>query len=372
MTVRTVVSVLRRTSPRFVRNVAILIAVIATGMASAVPSALADEPPAPAPAAPEAAPPTNLAAAPTPAMPDTPAVAASAPPPVPAAPAAPPPPPYSLPWQLRPVTVGNVVRLDTATAFYEDAMGNTGSTVASTLLASYKVTPEIAPMVRVGFSRNDAPAAGADGSSFVNPIIGATYARKIDSFRLAGFLGTTIPVGMGAGDMPDAGASLANAAGIKARSAMDNAMFAVNYMTGIAGLGFAYVDHKFTAQIEATLLQLFRVRGDNAASATDSTRTNATAGIHLGYFLIPQLSVGGDLRYQRWLSHPTSRNAMGMSVPIPDANMDTVTFAVGPRAHFKFGKASWIRPGISYARGLDAPLTTTAFNVVQIDVPVVF
>jgi hypothetical protein len=224
----------------------------------------------------------------------------------------------------------------------------------------------------MGFSRNDAPAMGADGSSFLNPVVGATYARKLDSFRLAGFLGATIPIGMGAGNMPDAGAAGANAAGIKARSAMDNAMFAVNYMTAIAGLGFAYVDHKFTAQIEATVLQLFRVRGDSAASATDSTRTNSTAGVHLGYFLIPQLSLGGELRYQRWLTHPTSRNAMGASVSIPGANMDTVTFAVGPRAHFKIGKTSWIRPGISYARGLDAPLTTTTFNVVQLDVPVVF
>ena len=110
-----------------------------------------DRPPpaAPAPTAPEraaalGAPGTAAAVA----MTNTPAATA---PPRPGAPAAPPPPPYSLPWQLRPVTVGNVVRSDTAMAFYEDAMGNSGSTVASTLLASYKITPEIAPMVRMGF-----------------------------------------------------------------------------------------------------------------------------------------------------------------------------------------------------------------------------
>jgi hypothetical protein len=141
---------------------------LTAGLLLSVSSARADEPTAPAPEAPVAAAPdpapTAAPAAPRQmAMADTPAVAASAPPPVPAVPAAPPPPPYSLPWQLRPVTVGNVIRLDTATAFYEDAMGNTGSTVASTLLASYKITPEIAPMIRMGFSRNDAPAAGAAG-----------------------------------------------------------------------------------------------------------------------------------------------------------------------------------------------------------------
>jgi hypothetical protein len=240
------------------------------------------------------------------------------------------------------------------------------------LLLSYKVTPEIAPLVRIGFVKNDAPGVVPDGTSFINPILGAMYARKLGSFKLAGFLATSIPVGAGAGNTPDAGAARANADATKARSGMDNAMFAVNYMTGIAGLGFAYVDHKFTAQVEATLLQLFRVRGDNAASATDATRTNSTVGLHLGAFVIPQLSVGGELRYQRFLSHPTARNAAGAHVPIPDANMDTVTFAVGPRAHFKLGKSMWVRPGISYARGLDAPLTTTSFNVVQVDVPVVF
>jgi hypothetical protein len=32
----------------------------------------------------------------------------------------------------------------------------------------------------------------------------------------------------------------------------------------------------------------------------------------------------------------------------------------------------WLRPGISYARALDKPLSTSSYNVVQIDVPVVF
>src|SRR4029077_17875411 len=137
---------------------------------------------------------------------------------------------------------------------------------------SYKVTPNLAPMVRMGFVNNAAPGAAPDGQSFVNPIVGATYSRKIgSSFRLAGFVATTIPIGMGGGNTPDAGAAGANSAGIPARSAMDNAMFAVNYLTPIVGAGFAYIDHKLTVQVEATVLQLFRVRGENAASATDST-----------------------------------------------------------------------------------------------------
>src|SRR5688572_24548006 len=61
------------------------------------------------------------------------------------------PPPYSLPFQLRPVVVGNVVRSDTAFAFYEAPAsapnaGNAGSTVVTTLLGTLKVTDQLAPL----------------------------------------------------------------------------------------------------------------------------------------------------------------------------------------------------------------------------------
>src|SRR6187397_977069 len=70
------------------------------------------------------------------------ASAAGAPPGAEPAPA-PPPPPYSIPWQLRPAAAATVVRSDTAMAFYENpATGESGTTVASMLLGSYKITPE--------------------------------------------------------------------------------------------------------------------------------------------------------------------------------------------------------------------------------------
>lgn len=290
------------------------------------------------------------------------------------APALPPPPspPYSLPWQLRPVTVGNVVRSDTSLALYEDAAGNSGQAAATMLLGSYAVTPTLAPLLRIGFVGNEAPESSPEGSSFLNPIVGVTYARKLGMFRLAGFLATTLPIGQGAGDKPDAGAAGADAAGIRARSAMDNAMFATNYLTPIVGLDAAYVRGGFTVQAEVTLFELFRVRGDHAASATDSARTNSTYGLHAGYFIIPQLSLGGELRYQRWLSDVTQRSASGGTVAIADSAKDTFTFGVGPRGNFKLGKNAWVRPGISYSQGLDKPLTDAKYRMVQVDVPVVF
>jgi hypothetical protein len=329
-------------------------------------TARADEPapppPAPVPAASDVAP----AAAAVPA--ETAVANANL---APAVAPAPPPPPYSLPWQLRPVAAASVVRSDTAVAFYDNGMGASGSTVATMLLASYKVTPSLAPMVRLGFVQNDAPAAGADGTSFVNPVVGATYARKINALRWAAFLAGTVPIGMGAGNTPDAGAATADTAGVRARSAMDNAMFAVNYFTAIVGGDLAYVDHKVTVQLEATLFQLMRVRGENAGSATDSSRTNSTVGLHAGYFIVPFLSLGGELRYQRWLTTPTQLS-MGNKVPIADVAKDTMTVAFGPRAQFQLSKGIFLRPGISYARALDKPVSDASYNVIQVDLPLYF
>jgi len=174
----------------------ILIQVVAiTALAGA---ARAEDPPAPAvvPAAPEAA-------APVPA--ETAVANATI---TPAAAPTPPPPPYSIPWQLRPVAAANVVRSDTAVAFYDNGAGANGSTVATMLLGSYKLTPSLAPLVRLGFVQNDAPATGADGTSFVNPIVGATYARKIAALRWAAFLGATIPIAIAANGARVAGTGM--------------------------------------------------------------------------------------------------------------------------------------------------------------------
>lgn len=298
-----------------------------------------------------------------------------------AAPAAPAPPraepPYSLPWQLRPVTTDNTVRIDSVAAVFNDAQGNLDEAVATVLSASYRLTPDWAPMVRLGFVGNDAPGAAVDGSTFANPVLGATYTRRIGQYNLALFGATTIPIGTGGGDNPNPGAAKTNAASSTARPA-DNAMFAVNYMTEILGADFAYVKHGFTAQAEATLLQFIRVRGGDTAAATDAFRTQSAVGLHLGYFIGSHFSLGADLSYQRWLSHPTTVNAgTGARVSIASADMDALTAAAGPRFHFRLGKHAWVRPGLSFVRGFDrrgfdAPLLTAQATAVQLDVPVMF
>ncbi len=288
----------------------------------------------------------------------------------PATPAVVAPPPYSLPWQLRPASVGNVVRSDTSVALYrtKNAAGDefAGSTVASTLLATYKISPSLAPLVRAAIVENSEPGPTlGSATSFVNPVVGLTYGRKVGAdFRFAALAAAGLPIGMG-GDKKRSMDEVASATfrGIAARSAMDNAMFAVNYFSVIGGADLAYVASKLTVQAEVTLLQLFRAR--NETIDVDNKRTNLTAGLHAGYFLLPMLSLGGEIRYQRWLSTPAA-------VTAAPAARDTVTFAVGPRFHFKVSPTTWLRPGISYSRAMDAPLSDAHYHIVQVDVPVAF
>lgn len=285
-----------------------------------------------------------------------------------------PKPPYSIPFQLRPAAAVTVLRTDTSFAFYDDPVsGAEGTTVASTLLGSYKLTDNISPIVRLGIVSNSPP--GTDGATgFLNPVIGGTYVLPLGSeLRAAFFLGFALPLGSGGGDTPDPAKMASNAAGIRARSAMDNAMFSVNDFVVFPGASVAYVAHGLTLQAEVTVLQLMRVRGEDAVNGMgaslnpDSSRTNFTGGIHAGYFFFPELSAAVELRHQRWLSTPRA-----VELDATDTLRDTTTVAVGPRLHFKVGEKSWIRPALALAVPLDDPLKRWESTSVQLDIPVIF
>jgi hypothetical protein len=308
--------------------------------------ALAADPPGAEPTAP--APPVNV---------DTNAPAIVETPPAPK----PTPPAYSLPFQLRPAAAANVVRSDTSSGM-RSIGGNGGTTVVTLLLASYKVTPDLAVMVRGGFVDDSPPLKDAT-DAFLNPALGATYVVNLgEGFRLAPFLGVTLPFGNGGGNTPDPAVRAALTSGALTRSSMDNALFAVNYMTPFPGLDLTWMGQGFTVQAEATVFELFRTRGD--AVDKDATRTNFTSGLHVGYFVIPVLSIGGEIRYQRWLKNP--------GIPESDARRDTATAAIGLRAHLKLSDTMWLRPGAAFVQPLDAPMTDQSYHVAQLDLPLSF
>jgi hypothetical protein len=290
-------------------------------------------------------------------------------------PAPAPPPPYSLPWQLRSVMASTALRSDTSLASYEDATAAHGLTVATNLSASFRVPGTstgikgtgLAPVVRFAFV-GDTPPSGAGGTAIVNPLVGATYAFALGGgVRAATFLGGTIPVGMGGGDSPDPGAAEARKQGNPARAALEGSLYSVNDLALIPGLDIAWVGAGLTVQIEATLFQLARVRG--AAAQAEASKTNFTSGVHVGWFAAPALSIGGELRYQRWLNAPFS-----VEHDPTHASRDTLTFAIGPRFHVPLGEGVWLRPGAAFVRALDRPMASAAqnYNIAQLDVPLVF
>ncbi len=209
------------------------------------------------------------------------------------------------------------------------------------------------------------PSGGKDpsGSGFSNPLLGINYLKPLGhGWRLSVFLATAIPIGSGGGDSPNTGAAAAMAAAIPARSAMDNALFAVNYWTVIGGVGLARITPVLTLQAEATVLQLTRARGPETQ---DGSRTNLTAGVHAGHFFSPRVSVGAELRWQRWMTNaaPVVKDA---------AAREQLTFAIGPRVHFRVAGRHWLRPGVSYTRALDDPMARKGYDIVQLDVPFAF
>jgi hypothetical protein len=268
------------------------------------------------------------------------------------------PPPYSVPFQLRPAVVPNAVRLDTSFAPHNDAAtGEKRFTTISILTGAVRFTKELGAIVRIGFDANK------DSANFTNPVVGGQYLLPIgEDLRLAFFLGVAMPLGQGGGDDPNFARIGTHGAAALTRNAFDNALFAPNYLTIFPGVSFAYVANNMTVQVEATVFEQFRARGPT----TQETRTNFTTGLHFGYFVLPELSLGAELRYQRFLKHeaPTQAN--------DKPGVDTVNFSVGARGHFKIADKHWFRPGLAYARGLDKPMTDQNYNIIQVDLLFIF
>jgi hypothetical protein len=284
------------------------------------------------------------------------------------APAGDPPRPalYSLPWLLRPAAPATVVRLDETIGFFEDpATGANGTTYVTTLIAAYKLAPEWSVLFRTAWVSNSPPETGPDpsGNGFANGVLGANYSKTFGKgWRWTAFLGSNIPWGSGGGDSPDPGKAAALNAANPTRSQMEGSIFAVNYWTVILGGDLVYVTPDVSLQAEVTFFQLTRARGPETQ---DSSRTNFTAGLHAAHFFSPAISLGAELRAQRWISHasPVRSDATAR---------EQLSFGVGPRFHFQIAGKYWLRPGLSYSRYLDRPLSDKGYDIVQLDLPFAF
>ncbi len=276
-----------------------------------------------------------------------------------AAPAKPksPRPPYALPFALRPALAPNVVRLDGAFAFQRGA-----TTIASTLTGGGRLAKDFGLYGRAALV-HDARDGLESRAALSNPLLFAVWAPEVaPKTKLALMAGVTAPIGGGGGDTPSR-TRTALLSGIYARQAMDNALFAMNYLTPIVGAGLAWVDHGFTVQVEATVLQLIRVKGE--ALDADDTRTNFTSGLSVGYMLTDFLAVNAEAHYQRWLSTP-------VAVERDSKLRDQLTVGGGVRATVPIAGTTIARPGVGYFQGVDDPMAAQRYRILQIDVPILF
>ena len=272
---------------------------------------------------------------------------------------------YALPWTMRPAIAPTLARIESSVGARNDGVAavtllTVGAAILPTRLGVY---------VRWGAAHatlapNHVPAGAA-----TNPLLMALYTPELTrGLRLSAFAAVTIPVGAGGGNAPQALSASTIATGVPTRSAMDNALFAVNYCTPIAGLGVAWMRAGWTLQLEVTVLQLLRVRGENHRSATDAMRTNFTAGASVGYLLHRYVTASAELHYQRWLSAPNLLQPA--SGPAP--SVDQASFELGVRGNLALSPTLLVRPGISFGMGFNGAMADREYKVVHFDLPLTF
>lgn len=278
---------------------------------------------------------------------------------------------YALPWTMRPAIAPNLLRIESSIGIRND-----GVAAVTLLTGGYAVLPtKLGFYARFGVTNSvlstpNAPATNNIATGAVtNPLLMALFTPELTKgLRLTVFGAATIPVGTGGGNTPPALTASSIATGIPTRSAMDNALFAVNYFTPILGLGAAYMRWGFTFQAEATVLQLIRVRGENHRSATDDMRTNFTVGASVGYLIHRYVTASAEFHYQHWLSAPNLLNPPTGTPP----SVNQASFEVGVRGNWPISRTVLARPGLSFGMGFNGAMADREYKVIHVDFPITF
>ncbi len=265
---------------------------------------------------------------------------------------------YALPMLMRPAAAPTLIRVDMAVVHQESASG-----LFPVITGAYRFRPDTSLFGRVAIAQNE-PDKGASGTALSNPLLAAQYVPTLaPGLKMALFGGVTLPVGAGGGNSPDRASRAAVGAGIYGRQAMDNALFAVNYMTPTVGVGVALVKNGVTLQGDLTVLQLMRVRGDEEDK--DSSRTNFTAGALIGYRVAAPITLGAEAHYQRWLSTPAAVEKNG-NLRQPG------TVGGFVRLNLPADNGMLFRPAVGYFVGVDSPMSDTKYRIIQLDLPMLF
>ncbi len=279
-----------------------------------------------------------------------------------AAPAEAAPAPYAAPFQLRAVMPATVLRLDSAVSFHDrDLSKYEGLANVTIFTAGFKLAPTTGIAVRLPLVYNAPSGVDAPGAQLqvgnAQLLLTHTPFPK-DTVRVAFAVAGALPTTAGSGPSPSAEAKATNASAALTRLNMDNMVFLPNDAAVALGTSVAYVSSGLTVQVDATLLNTFKVR----EAAGDANRTNFLVGLGVAYFITPEVSVGLELTGQHWLSTPAA-------VAADESLRHTHAALVGGRYHHKFD-AGWFRPGVAIAQGLDGPVST--HKEFRVDLPFVF
>lgn len=273
------------------------------------------------------------------------------------------PSPYALPFGLRPTSASSGVRAETAYGLDSGV----SSTIVQYLSASYAPIEPLSIYARGGWV-DFIPDGKSASSAFTNVAIGALWAGKIvPEIRYSATIGSGLPVGEGGGATPNPGEAAAIAAGNLARSRFEGAtIFSPDDVAPFIGGDVAWVADGLTVQAEVTLFELLRVTG--APTDADATKTSLSMGLSAGYFVIPQLSIGLEVRDQSFLTTPAAVQAGKVA-------RSWVTAGGGVRVHLKLADHVWLRPALAFFQPLNDPSPTISasdYHIVQLDLPLTF
>jgi hypothetical protein len=293
----------------------------------------------------------------------TSSVSLATPPPPAPIPSASSAPSYVLPFQLRSVSPRTGVRIDTIVAPYRYEGMSALETVVF-FSGQLRLLKYFSLQARWGFDDNRVGNGDRNRSGFVNPSLGATLAFPVGHlFRFAASTSVGLPLATGGGDGTDVDGVFLQRQGALARSSMDNNAFAANDLGFPTGLSLAFVHRGITAQMDGTIIASGRVKGTGTAG--DGAKVNSTFGLFLGYFLIPELSVGMELRYQYYLLPPSI-------VDLDPSARDNLTAGAGARIEIELSDSTRVRPGVCLSTGLSGYVEQQSFRMVQFDIPITF
>lgn len=263
-----------------------------------------------------------------------------------------PPERYDWTFRARPVEVASFARLDMGMQTSSEEDGSRHAYGMTQLFSvGIAATEWLVPFVRGGWAFSH-DVVDAEGSIFANLELGASAIARISrEVRVGGHLSVFLPVGSGQGGTlgPE---QRAQSEGVRTRMGIDAPIFTTSYLGFAGAISVAYVHEGLSAQLELGLEPLARTAGlgDDAALAV-------MGAVHVGYFVIPELSLAVELTHHQWAFQRPTNGAP------PDA---ITSVLVGARAHATIGSVA-VRPGVSYSRALGGFMEAADYHVLQLD-----